>query len=279
MPELLTIILTVVDGAKPGVCVATREPEAIIGRRDDALLRLEEPGLAWEHAEIRQVDGKVLIVPLAAAGVAINGRDSSSPHPLFDGALLRFGPRCMVRCEVRDRQGKPHRSRRWPLYLSTAIFLSLAVVLKAVSDAPQSRPPAGPTAADVSVAFGVLTRTLETWEHDQTLPPSDFSGLFREAYRLEQAGSYSRAVAAWSRLWSSLRSLPAPASWGGRPLGEYYSGEASNFRRFVSVVRRQGAAGADSMPGAEKIDALFRFISRRIETCRRALDEMKGGAS
>ncbi len=75
-------------------------PGLVLGRGNDAGLRIDDPGVSRRHAEIRVVDtgfgARVSVHDLGSTnGISVNGRRTDSAT-LTDGAVLRIGNTTMV---------------------------------------------------------------------------------------------------------------------------------------------------------------------------------------
>jgi DNA-binding winged helix-turn-helix (wHTH) protein len=64
----------------------------VIGRAEDAAIRVEAPGMSRHHARIRVENGRATLEDLASKnGTHLNGRGLSTPEPLKDGDEIRVG--------------------------------------------------------------------------------------------------------------------------------------------------------------------------------------------
>jgi hypothetical protein len=64
----------------------------VIGRADDAAIRVDAPGLSRHHARIRVEDGRATLEDLGSKnGTHLDGRRLSTPEPLHDGSEIRVG--------------------------------------------------------------------------------------------------------------------------------------------------------------------------------------------
>ena len=88
-------------GAAPYLEVnGTRVPlitsRTVIGRAPGADVRIDDPGISRQHAEVRVTDGRATIVDLGSTnGVLVDGRRSPS-FELYDGVRLQLGSTTVV---------------------------------------------------------------------------------------------------------------------------------------------------------------------------------------
>lgn len=87
--------LVVVDGAESDLAPGTSfelQPVTTIGRGSGATIRIVEPFVSSEHAEITRTDGRWWLYDLGSTnGTFVNGQPVSSPTGIRAGDIVQFG--------------------------------------------------------------------------------------------------------------------------------------------------------------------------------------------
>lgn len=87
--------LVVVDGAESDLAPGTSfelQPVTTIGRGSGATIRIAEPFVSSEHAEITRTDGRWWLNDLGSTnGTFVNGQPVSSPTGIRAGDIVQFG--------------------------------------------------------------------------------------------------------------------------------------------------------------------------------------------
>ncbi len=96
-------LLTVLSGPHLGAIFRLEGPRTVIGRADDARIRLPDNSLSWHHACIHDVAGKLVLEDLNSTNGTFLGRDRVRvPAPLFDGARIGLGRRTVMKLALQD---------------------------------------------------------------------------------------------------------------------------------------------------------------------------------
>lgn len=97
-----TAYLIVLQGSDVGEMFKIDSPEMIIGRGQQATLRLNDDGVSRKHARIVRLGDSIIIEDLKSAnGTVVNG-ERINTHELVDGDKIRFGSTTILKFTHQD---------------------------------------------------------------------------------------------------------------------------------------------------------------------------------
>jgi diguanylate cyclase (GGDEF)-like protein len=95
--------LTCLAGHSLGKIYRLDRPSVLVGRVDDAIVRLDDEGISRRHAEITCAEGIYTLRDLGSTnGTILNGTRIAQPEVLHDGDRIRFGGIVVLRFEFQD---------------------------------------------------------------------------------------------------------------------------------------------------------------------------------
>ncbi|MFT5284751.1 MAG: hypothetical protein ACI8TQ_000908 [Planctomycetota bacterium] len=188
--------------------------QCIIGRAPRCQVLLSEPDIAWEHASLQDLSGRLFLQNLSASGTRINGKAISADTRLVSGDEFEITPNCTL--VVEERIGKQSRLTLTPPIIG-GIFVLIAVLMfgayKALQTPPRSIPPK--TLAHWNTAVERLTARMVEWEQRGEFPEEGIK-IFSDAWRFEMAYNDKVAAERWDILHSVLLTLKLPGSGSNR---------------------------------------------------------------
>ena len=198
--------LVVISGADEGQRFEVAEGEMLIGRSGDAAVSLSDDSVAFEHAIVREMDGKLHVQNLSALGTIVRGRKITEETRLAANDEIELSRSCRILVEVSDDRG----GSKTGLLIAAAAALLLLVVAGAAVMVAGGGPRRVPmTQAHWRTAYVNLGERMDLWQSEGRIP-QDITLLFRNSWRQEKAGDYRAASEQWERLNSAMLSLPTP---------------------------------------------------------------------
>jgi hypothetical protein len=183
--------------------------QCVIGRGPGCQIILTDPQVSWEHAALQDVDGRLFLQNLSAAGVRVQGK------PVTNEVRLGHGEEIELTADsglvVEERVGGDRRRVHLTLPVLIGIIVVFGVILLAVGRALQEDepPPAPMTIEHWRTAHRRLAARMEDWEVRGEFP-GEAIVLFEDAWRLEIAQNVGAAAERWDTLRSLVLTLPIP---------------------------------------------------------------------
>ena len=251
------------------------EGQCIIGRAPGCQIRLTDPQVSWEHAALQDVDGRLFLQNLSAAGVRVQGK------PVTNEVRLGHGEQVELTAEitllVEERVGNGRRGIRLTLPVLLGVIVVFAVTLLAVARAMRSEePPPSPMTIDHwRTAHQRLVTRMGDWEARGDFPEEAIV-LFHDAWRLEIAHNVSAAAERWDILRSLVLTLPVP---GGGLDKRTIAESAGTSSRALDVIMDWAPDTSMSMDPRWKTDEAFAdalswFVEKRA---KRAHEKLEAG--
>ncbi len=184
--------------------------QCVIGRAPGCQVRLTDPQVSWEHAALQDLDGRLLLQNLSAAGVRIQGKSVTNEVRVGHGTQVELTADCGLLVE--ERVGGDRRGVRLTLPVLIAIIAIFGVILVSVVRALQEEelPPAPMTIGHWRTAHQRLVARMTDWEAKGEFPEEAIA-LFHDAWRLEIAQNMRAAAERWDTLRSLVLTLPLPS--------------------------------------------------------------------
>ncbi len=96
-------MLTVLAGPHMGAMFRLEGKRSIVGRADDADIRLPDKSLSWHHACIFELGGNLFVEDLKSTNGTFLGLERvDGIQPLHDGARIGLGRRTVMKLELQD---------------------------------------------------------------------------------------------------------------------------------------------------------------------------------
>ncbi|MDQ3035913.1 MAG: GGDEF domain-containing protein [Actinomycetota bacterium] len=97
-------MLTVLSGDRPGRLIEIDGNELVVGRTDDATLKLPDDSLSRKHARFFRLVGQHWVADLGSTnGTFVNGVKITEPTQLDDGAKIQLGLATVLRFGLTDK--------------------------------------------------------------------------------------------------------------------------------------------------------------------------------
>lgn len=187
-------LLRVIDGPDQGLEHLLQAGPNLIGRGNRAALQLTPEDVSWEHAVVTRQGEEYFVENLSALGTWVGDAKIVGRVRLRPRDELRLTKDTVLRMEPVDGGG----------LLGSRAFLATAVVtmtgvLVAVLFFQGKGGAASSQPDDWQGAFNTLSAWLEKQSAEHRVAPGS-AELFRNAWRLEQAGDYAHSQADWLKL-------------------------------------------------------------------------------
>ncbi len=190
------------------------EGQCIIGRAPRCQVLLSDPEVAWEHASLQDLAGRLFLQNLSAAGTRLKGHPVSAEARVIHGDEIEITPNCKL--VVEEKIGKDRGTTLTPPVLAGIIVILIALLFtgyKAMQPEPVQAEPV--TLGNWMTAFDRLSARMEEWV-DRGEFPEEALNIFRNAWRFEMAYNNEVAAESWDDLHSVLLTLELPGSGFGR---------------------------------------------------------------
>lgn len=237
--------------------VATLSPGRImIGRSDEAQVKLSDASVSWEHAVVTLEGDRFMLENLSAFGTQINNRKVEAPLAVRPGDEIRVSNQTVLKIEaVSEGESAATSMGMGGMLLAGG---GLLVVLLLVGWYVLG----GPAEDDgIGVAeFQAVELYLADWLEQQVADghaPQLATVRFRDAGRFELMHEYGRAAEAWSQLIIVLAEQPAP--YGDEP--NTWVVLAGKHPTALGMLLKKGTAGADDAVSAA---AVFQFAQSKF---------------
>ena len=186
------------------------EGQCIIGRAPRCQVLLSDPDVAWEHASLQDLSGRLFLQSLSAAGTKLKGHAVSKEARVVHGDEIQITPSCTL--VVEEKIGKSRASNITPPVLAGILILVGALLFGGFKLLQPEPPRIIPlTLADWDKAVDRLTTRMEDWEERGEFPEEAIN-IFRDAWRFEMAYNNKAAAQRWDVLHSVLLTLDLPGS-------------------------------------------------------------------
>ncbi len=249
--------------------------QCVVGRAPGCQIRLGAPHVAWEHAALQDLSGRLFLQNLSASGVRVKGRRVTAEERLVHGDQIELGEDCQL--VVEERVGSGGRGIRLTMPLLFGALAVVATILFGVAQAlREDEPPPPPmTIEHWRTAHQRLVVRMEDWEARGEFPEEAIV-LFRDAWRLEIAYNDSAAVERWDTLRSLILTLPMP---GGGLDTRTIAESAGTSSRALDVIMDWAPDTSMSMDPRWRTDEAFAdalswFVQRRAQ---RAHEKQEAG--
>lgn len=118
--------LLVLEGPRTGELYRLERGDTIVGRSEDAGIRLTEGSVSRRHARLSVSDEGLFIEDLGSAnGTFCNGQRVTSAHVVEDGEIVTFGSVTMVQCSGQGEEDEVFRQRMLRLGARDPVTLTL----------------------------------------------------------------------------------------------------------------------------------------------------------
>ena len=98
-----TATLLVIAGRQMGTMYKLQDGETIVGRGDDAQVRVDDDGVSRKHAALRAEGDTVRVADLGSTnGVLVNGARVAADRPLEDGDRIQIGATTILKFSYQD---------------------------------------------------------------------------------------------------------------------------------------------------------------------------------
>ena len=203
----MAFYVTVTQGADEGKTFQVEPGECIIGRSPSSTIVLQDESIAWEHVMLREVEGRLTVENLSAAGTKVKGRRVTAELKLASNDEIQLTEQCRVVVTQKAGSGPRRVSKRARLLL--VVFVGLIVLIAGtVWWLQPAEPPRRQFTHDHwRHAFSRIEDRLERWT-DRNDFPEEALTVYRDAWRLEQALNPAAASERWERMRAMLLTIP-----------------------------------------------------------------------
>ena len=204
--------LTVTGGTDEGKTFRIEAGECLIGRSPSAQLLLRDDTVAWEHALVKETNGKLVLQNLSALGTRVKGRRITDEVRLNPNDEIQLSDRCRIILEQRLGRGGRDAPSRLTAVLLTMLVLIVIVGGGALLLSGSSEPlRPNPTAKQWRQAYQRIDNRLEQWSGRGAFPQEAVT-LYRDGWRLERAQNHTAALEKWKQLRGMLLRIPLPGA-------------------------------------------------------------------
>lgn len=111
-----TAAMTAIAGAASGKVFFLDRPDSVIGRADDAQIKLLDEGISRTHARIQRTGDEYAVIDLQSTnGTFVNGARISAPTLLHEGDCINLGARAVLQFELRSKLEESFQQRLYEL--------------------------------------------------------------------------------------------------------------------------------------------------------------------
>lgn len=247
--------------------------QCVVGRAPECAIRLGSPRVAWEHAALQDVSGRLFLQNLSASGVSLNGRPVAAEERLGHGDQVELAEDC--RLLVEERVGKGDRGIRLTVPLVLGVVVLLGAVLFGVFQVLREEEPALPpvTIDHWRTAYQRLLVRMEEWEARGEFPDEAIV-IFRDAWRYEIAYNDRAAARNWDTLRSLILTLPLPGGGLDQPTIAESAGTTPRALDVIMDWAPDTSLSMDSRWRSDEAyaDALSWFVQERSERAHEKLE-------
>lgn len=266
--------LTVTSGDDEGKTYRIDREECLIGRSPSAQLVLRDETVAWEHAIVRESNGRLMLQNLSALGTRVKGRRITDESRLNPNDEIQLSDRCRIIVEQRLGRAAGDRSSRMTAMLLTAAALMVIVggglALMLVTSDPERPAPGG---RHWRQAYQRIDDRLESWAHAGEFPREAIT-LYRDGWRLEQAMNFAAAREHWQSLQGMLLRIPLPGPESdGRTIAECAARNPKALGVIMGWDRQASSADFRWKSDEAYADALVWFVKKRLQVNEKRAEE------
>jgi hypothetical protein len=270
----LTFYVTVTEGASEGKTFRVEPGECVVGRAPSSTIVLEDESIAWEHALLREDNGRLILQNLSAQGTRVKGRRITDEVKLSSNDEVELSDQCKVVVHQRLRRGARRLSKRTSMILAVGgmlIVLGAAVVWMV---RPAEPPPPPLTLSHWQQAYKRIEHRMGQWTQKRVFPEEALA-VYREAWRLEQALNPEAAALKWEQMRALLLTLPVPTPGDDTRIAEHAGTTVKALRVIMGRDRESRSTEYRWNTDEAYADALVWFVRLRAEECRRQAEERR----
>lgn len=246
-------VIRVIKGPDAGAVYALQSGVTLIGRSGKAGLRLTPQDISWEHVTITRNGSDYVVENLSALGTYLDDAKITGPVKLRPRDQLRLSKETVLRFETVGTDTGLLTSRR-------SLIVLLIVMLVAIAGYVLWDLTSPPKATD---DWGSAYTLLEPWvarESQAGRIPADSAKLFRDAWRLEQAGDFERSAPLWLRLQMALDSVEEKQ--GLQAAAEQHP---SALQQILTPIPAPVPGSTVQLSDQETSAAVSQFVKRRLK--------------
>ena len=265
--------LTVSSGEDEGRSFRIESGEYLIGRSPHSKIKLKDADVAFEHAKLREEGGKLFLQNLSSVGTRVKGQRITDEVRLTPNTEIMLTDTCRLVVEQRLAGGAGASGAQTILLVILLMMLVVGGVGFVINHrgAAVERPM---LERHWRQAYFLLDARLAKWV-DRRQFPAEAAQLFREAWRIDQAGNALPAAIAWEKLESVLMVVPMKVPAVEENLT--FSAAAGPTARTLGVVMGWDTQAASTDFRAETdegyADALVWFVRKRADVARANVEE------
>ena len=249
------------------------EGQCVVGRAPGCAIRLTDAEVAWEHAALQDLAGRLFVQNLSASGVRLHGRTVTAEERLVHGDQVELTAGCQLLVE--ERVGGEGRGIRLtlPVLFGALIFFGVVLLGVAVALREEEPPPQPVTIEHWRTAYNKLVVRMEEWEARGEFPEEAIV-LFRDAWRLEIAYNLRGAAERWDTLRSLILTLPVPGGGSDRRTIAESAGTTSRTLDVIMDWASDTSMSTDSRWRTDEAfaDALSWFVQQRAQRAHEKLE-------
>ena len=272
----MSYFLTVISGPDEGKTCLIGQGEVLIGRSPGSQLQLKDESISWEHAVVRNTEGRIGVRNLSALGTRVRGKRVTGEVRLSGNDELELSPVCKVL--LVQQEGEPTEASSTRLAIMAVVAL---VVLLGIGTAVFffTRPKARPiTTTHWRTAYGKLSERVAAWQANRWVG-TQIGDLFRDGWRFEQVENIKLANQRWERLNSLLLTLRNSEVTNDDLT---FAQSASPTPKAMNVLMGwdQSVRSTDFEWTSHDAyaDAMVWFVRKRADTTRKLLEELEAKA-
>ncbi|MBS0197701.1 MAG: FHA domain-containing protein [Planctomycetes bacterium] len=236
------LTLKITSGPLAGRCVVRARGRVSIGRSSSADLRIDEPGVHWEHAAVDVSETHATFENFAPGGTHVSGKLAQRTVRLKHGDTITISDQTTLRVSL-----PPVRSNTPRL---VALALTMCVVAAVLLAALRPRAAAARREENWDRAFLILQRTL---------PESNIADGFGPVFAQELANAWHREQQGDPRAHELYQRLATRSA--------ALMGRAADPESALRALQQVAATGDKVSPDADRlIGALYGFALERGRT-------------
>ncbi len=260
----MAFYLTVNRGPDEGRSFRIEPGEYLIGRSPSAVIQLKDESVAWEHAKVRELNGKLYIQNLSSAGVRVKGTRITDEVRVAPNTEIQLTEQCRMLVEERLAGGGTASGTQTVMLLILLLMIVVGGVGLLLSHRePQARPM---LERHWRQAYTLLDARMAKWIDEENFA-AEAAELFREAWRQDQTGSYTPASQKWAQLRAVL--LVLPMKFGSDQTTTTWAEAAGSTPKALGMIMGwdREAASTDFAANTDKsyADALVWFVRKRAD--------------
>lgn len=260
----MAFYLTVNRGADEGRSFRIEPGEYLIGRSPSALIQLKDDSVAWEHAKVREQNGKLYIQNLSAAGVRVKGTRITDEVRVGPNTEIQLTEQCRMLVEERLAGGGTASGTQTVMLMILLLMIVVGGVGMLLSHRePKPRPM---LERHWRQAYTLLDSRMTKWIDEESFPPQA-AELFREAWRMDQTGSYGPAAQKWAQLRALLLVLPMkfPSDYAHATWAEVAGPTPKALGIIMGWDREAASTDFAANTDTSYADALVWFVRKRAD--------------